>query len=210
MKPPTRFIPAVIMAALSFPASAQVVFDPSVFARQFDQLIEMKKQVETLSSQLKVAQDQLAQAKQLYDSFNRLTNANDVASQLNSSEFRKYLPDQRLGLGKFRRLDRQLSVAEPRLHGQPGKLLLRLRARSHRSPNRRQALARPGRLRHGLPPHRPTRDLAPSDQRLQGRQGGARSLRPPAGRTSSTAKRRAAPARARDDPARAKRDGRRA
>ena len=94
MKPPTRFIPAVIMAALSFPASAQVVFDPSVFARQFDQLIEMKKQVETLTSQLKVAQDQLSQAKQLYDSFNKLTNANDVASLLNSSEFRNYLPGE--------------------------------------------------------------------------------------------------------------------
>ena len=75
------------------PAAAQVaVFDPSVFARQFEQLTEMKKQVETLTSQLKVAQDQLGQAKQLYDSFNKLTNVNDIASLLNSSEFRKYLP----------------------------------------------------------------------------------------------------------------------
>ena len=50
------------------PADAQVaVFDPSVFARQFEQLTEMKKQIETLTSQLKVAQDQLGQAKQLYD-----------------------------------------------------------------------------------------------------------------------------------------------
>lgn len=94
MNPPARFIPLVIMAALPFPASSQVVFDPSVFARQFDQLIEMKRQVETLSSQLKVAQDQLSQAKQLYDSFNKLTNANDVAGLLNSSEFRKYLPGE--------------------------------------------------------------------------------------------------------------------
>ena len=94
MKPPARFLPVMIMVALPFSASAQVVFDPSVFARQLDQLIEMKKQVETLSSQLKVAQDQLAQAKQLYDSFNKLTNANDVASLLNSPEFRKYLPGE--------------------------------------------------------------------------------------------------------------------
>lgn len=94
MKPTARFLPIVIMAALPFSALAQVVFDPSVFARQFDQLIEMKKQVETLTSQLKVAQDQLAQAKQLYDSFNKFTNANDVASLLNSSEFRKYLPGE--------------------------------------------------------------------------------------------------------------------
>jgi type IV secretion system protein VirB5 len=94
MKPTARFLPVVIMVALPFSALAQVVFDPSVFARQFDQLIEMKKQVETLTSQLKVAQDQLAQAKQLYDSFNKLTNANDVAGLLNSSEFRKYLPGE--------------------------------------------------------------------------------------------------------------------
>lgn len=94
MKPPARFVPLLIMAALPYSASAQVVFDPSVFARQLDQLIEMKKQVETLSSQLKVAQDQLSQAKQLYDSFNKLTNVNDVASLLNSPEFRKYLPGQ--------------------------------------------------------------------------------------------------------------------
>src|SRR3954467_7008709 len=81
-------------ALLSGPASAQVaVFDPSVFARQFEQLTEMKKQVETLTSQLKVAQDQLGQAKQLYDSFNKLTNINDVASLLNSAEFRRYLPN---------------------------------------------------------------------------------------------------------------------
>src|SRR3954468_6422468 len=82
-------------ALLSGPAAAQLaVFDPSVFARQFEQLTEMKKQVETLTSQLKVAQDQLGQAKQLYDSFNKLTNVNDVASLLNSSEFRKYLPSE--------------------------------------------------------------------------------------------------------------------
>jgi type IV secretion system protein VirB5 len=77
----------------ALPASAQgIVFDPSVFARQFEQLMEMKRQVETLTSQLKVAQDQLGQAKQLYDSFNKLTNINDVASLLNSAEFRRSLP----------------------------------------------------------------------------------------------------------------------
>jgi type IV secretion system protein VirB5 len=82
-------------ALLSGPAAAQLaVFDPSVFARQFEQLTEMKKQVETLTSQLKVAQNQLGQAKQLYDSFNKLTNVNDIASLLNSSEFRKYLPSE--------------------------------------------------------------------------------------------------------------------
>jgi len=75
------------------PASAQgIVFDPSVFGRQFEQLTEMKRQFETLTSQLKVAEDQLGQAKQLYDSLNKLSSANDVASLLNSAEFRRYLP----------------------------------------------------------------------------------------------------------------------
>lgn len=83
-----------VLAGLDLPgpAAAQVVFDPSVFARQFDQLLEMKRQVETMSAQLKVAQDQLGQAKQLYDSFNKVTSAGDVAGLLNSDQFRKYLP----------------------------------------------------------------------------------------------------------------------
>lgn len=82
------------LGAGALPASAQggIVFDPSVFARQLEQLTEMKKQVDSLTSQLKVAQDQLSQAKQLYESFNKLTNVNDIAGLLNSSEFRKYLP----------------------------------------------------------------------------------------------------------------------
>ena len=76
------------------PAAAQIVFDPSVFARQLDQLAELKNQVATMTSQLKVAEDQLSQAKRLYDSFNKLTNVNDVAGLLNSSQFRKYLPSE--------------------------------------------------------------------------------------------------------------------
>jgi len=85
---------ATCVSASPLPASAQgIVFDPSVFGRQFEQLTEMKRQFEALSSQLKVAQDQLGQAKQLYDSLNKLTSANDVASLLNSAEFRHYLPN---------------------------------------------------------------------------------------------------------------------
>lgn len=94
-----RALLAMLLASASIgagalPASAQggIVFDPSVFARQLEQLTELKKQVDTLTSQLKVAQDQLSQAKQLYDSFNKLTSVNDIAGLLNSSEFRKYLP----------------------------------------------------------------------------------------------------------------------
>ena len=85
---------ATCVSASPLPASAQgIVFDPSVFGRQFEQLTEMKRQFEALSSQLKVAQDQLGQAKQLYDSLNKLTSVNDVASLLNSAEFRRYLPN---------------------------------------------------------------------------------------------------------------------
>ena len=82
------------LTAGQLPAKAQLVFDPSVFARQLDQLVELKNQVATMTSQLEVAQNQLTQAKQLYNSFNKLTNANDIASLLNSPEFRKYLPSE--------------------------------------------------------------------------------------------------------------------
>ena len=56
---------SVVTLLTASPAGAEIVFDPSVYARQFEQLTELKKQVDTLTSQLKVAQDQLSQAKQL-------------------------------------------------------------------------------------------------------------------------------------------------
>ncbi len=73
---------AIAIAALlsALPADAQVVFDPSVFARQLDQLVEMKNQVDSLTSQLQVARDQLSEAKRLYDSVNKLTNPNVLIS----------------------------------------------------------------------------------------------------------------------------------
>jgi type IV secretion system protein VirB5 len=65
---PAVFASLSVMTLLMIPpARAEIVFDPSVYARQFEQLTELKKQVDTLTSQLKVAQDQLSQAKQLYD-----------------------------------------------------------------------------------------------------------------------------------------------
>jgi type IV secretion system protein VirB5 len=85
---------SVVTLLMASPAGAEIVFDPNVFARQFEQLTELKKQVDTLTSQLKVAQDQLNQAKQLYDSFNKLTNANDIGALLNTPQFRKVLPQQ--------------------------------------------------------------------------------------------------------------------
>ena len=78
---PITFIAASAVATLlqASPAVAQIVFDPNVFARQFEQLTELKKQVDTLTSQLKVAQDQLNQAKQtasaLMDAADKSTSA---------------------------------------------------------------------------------------------------------------------------------------
>ncbi|MGR4928221.1 type IV secretion system protein [Bradyrhizobium sp. CAR08] len=85
---------SVAALLIASPAAAEIVFDPNVFARQFEQLTELKKQVDTLTSQLKVAQDQLNQAKQLYDSFNKRTNANEIGALLNTPQFRKTLPQQ--------------------------------------------------------------------------------------------------------------------
>lgn len=92
---PTLFTSiSVLTLLIASPAGAEIVFDPSVYARQFEQLTELKKQVDTLTSQLRVAQDQLNQAKQLYDSFNKRTNANDIGALLNTPQFRKVLPQQ--------------------------------------------------------------------------------------------------------------------
>ena len=57
MRPALVVLLAATCASVSLlPASAQgIVFDPSVFGRQFEQLTEMKRQFEALSSQLKVA-----------------------------------------------------------------------------------------------------------------------------------------------------------
>ena len=85
---------SVMTLLMASPGRAEIVFDPNVFARQFEQLTELKKQVDTLTSQLKVAQDQLNQAKQLYDSFNKRTNTNDIGALLNTPQFRKVLPQQ--------------------------------------------------------------------------------------------------------------------
>jgi type IV secretion system protein VirB5 len=54
-----RSVSALTLLTAS-PATAEIVFDPSVYARQFEQLTELKKQVDTLTSQLRVAQDQFS------------------------------------------------------------------------------------------------------------------------------------------------------
>jgi len=84
---------AMIIAALSgWPAAALAqqgvpVFDAGAIAKHVEQIGK-------LAEQIKMMQAQLAQAKQLYESFNKLTDVNDVASLLSSDEFRKYLPKQ--------------------------------------------------------------------------------------------------------------------
>lgn len=68
------------------PARAlDIVFDPQAYARQFEELQELTKQLDTMK-------EQLSEAKALYDSMNQLTNVNDIASLLNSDELRHYLP----------------------------------------------------------------------------------------------------------------------
>jgi type IV secretion system protein VirB5 len=42
---------SVVAILMASPAGAEIVFDPNVFARQFEQLTESKKQVDTLTSQ---------------------------------------------------------------------------------------------------------------------------------------------------------------
>ena len=76
----------VLALGLSAPAQAfDLVYDPTAVAKLVEQGRQMERQLTTLS-------DQLSEAKRLYDSFNKVTNAGDVAGLLNSQAFRKYLP----------------------------------------------------------------------------------------------------------------------
>ena len=85
----TRLARLAVSLALVFvagPAPAfDIVYDPTAVAKLVDQVQQMEKQLTALN-------DQLNQAKRLYDSFNKVTNAGDVAGLLNSTQFRKYLP----------------------------------------------------------------------------------------------------------------------
>ena len=78
------------LAGLPGPSVAQQgvpVFDAGAIAKHVEQIGKLTEQIKTM-------QAQLTQAKQLYESFNKLTDVNDVASLLSSSEFRKYLPKE--------------------------------------------------------------------------------------------------------------------
>ena len=78
------------LAGLPGPSVAQQgvpVFDAGAIAKHVEQIGKLTEQIKTM-------QAQLTQAKQLYESFNKLTDVNDIASLLSSSEFRKYLPKE--------------------------------------------------------------------------------------------------------------------
>ena len=63
------------------------VFDAGAIAKHIEQIGKLTEQIKTMEAQL-------TQAKQLYESFNKLTDVNDVASLLNSEEFRQHLPKE--------------------------------------------------------------------------------------------------------------------
>ena len=193
------------------------MFDPSVFARQFDQLIEMKKQVDTLTSQLKVAQDQLNQAKQLYDSFNKLTNANDIGALLNTPQFRKVLPQQfsdieklvaGQGSGNFASSINQYLSQNRAYAGNSGNSyyqgeLDRIARQTGAKHSLGQAVYDTASQRIDA-----LEELQDAHQLSNRRQGSARSFGTSSGRTGASAKRRAAHAGSRHDPAGAHRHGR--
>lgn len=90
MKSTTAMIVVAALLVSSEAALAQQgvpVFDAGAIAKHVEQIGKLTEQIKTMEAQL-------TQAKQLYDSFNKLTGANDVASLLNSAEFRKYLPKE--------------------------------------------------------------------------------------------------------------------
>ncbi|MEI5668478.1 P-type DNA transfer protein VirB5 [Bosea sp. CCNWLW174] len=75
------------LPALSVAQQGVPVFDASAIAKHVEQIGKLAEQIEMMKAQL-------TQAKQLYESFNKLTDVNDVASLLSSDEFRKNLPKE--------------------------------------------------------------------------------------------------------------------
>lgn len=68
------------------PASAfELVYDPTAVAKLVEQARQMERQIATLT-------DQLAESKRLYDSFNKATDAGEIAGLLNTPALRKALP----------------------------------------------------------------------------------------------------------------------
>jgi len=75
-------------AAAPTPSLAQwAVFDGAAAANAIAQATRMAEQIGAMEKQLN-------ESKRLYDSFNRLSNANDIASLLGTPEFRRHLPQE--------------------------------------------------------------------------------------------------------------------
>jgi type IV secretion system protein VirB5 len=86
----SRLLIAAALAGLPVQGFAQQgvpVFDAGAIAKHIEQIGKLTEQIKTMEAQL-------SQAKQLYESFNKLTDVNDIASLLSSEEFRKHLPKE--------------------------------------------------------------------------------------------------------------------
>lgn len=86
----SRLLIAAALAGLPAHGFAQQgvpVFDAGAIAKHVEQIGKLTEQIKTMEAQL-------TQAKQLYESFNKLTDVNDIASLLSSEEFRKHLPKE--------------------------------------------------------------------------------------------------------------------
>lgn len=71
---------------LVLPAAAQIpVIDPAAIAKQIEQIVELKSQLET-------AKGQLTQLQSLHGSLNKLTNMGDIAALLSNPAVRQALP----------------------------------------------------------------------------------------------------------------------
>ena len=79
-------ITLALALATAGPARAfDLVYDPTAVAKLVEQARQMERQIATLT-------DQLAEAKRLYDSFNKITDAGEIAGLLNTPALRKTLP----------------------------------------------------------------------------------------------------------------------
>lgn len=77
---------AAAMLAAAQPAAAQiVVHDPTSYA-------SLLRQAQTAADQLKALQDQVVEARKLYDGFNSASGVNAIAGQLASPELRAFVP----------------------------------------------------------------------------------------------------------------------
>lgn len=71
---------------LAWPAlSFELVYDPTAVAKLVEQARQMERQIATLT-------EQLTEAKRLYDSLNKITDAGEIAGLLNTPALRKVLP----------------------------------------------------------------------------------------------------------------------